>query len=247
MLVAASRKAAFEKDGYIVVEDLFPGEYMQEAKAEVRRVLDAVNAECAARGEKPRNKANGVYVGLSLNSGFFKRFNADPRLVDILEDLVGPNLEFWSDKIVFKSAGVDFGSPWHQDWQYWHGANKYSLWIALDDATRENGCLKVLPGSHTRVFQHGGRDEEGIGFGNRMRKEDIDESKAVDLPARAGTAVFFHDLLLHASYPNTTGRDRWALIPTYRDASKDDYDYGFAQAAFMVRGQRTGKSLGVKG
>ncbi|MBI3832119.1 MAG: phytanoyl-CoA dioxygenase family protein [Planctomycetes bacterium] len=238
MLVAEDRKTAFERDGFVIVEDVFTREEVAAAKDEIRRILAKVRTK-DKDGNAPKD--NGVFVGLTLNSAHFKKMNADPRMVDVLEQVVGPHLEFWSDKVVYKSAGVDFGSPWHQDWMYWKGAAKFSVWVALDDATPENGCLKLIPGSHKRHFDHGGSDSEGVGFNNRLRQEDVDESKMVIAPARAGTAVFFHDLTLHASFPNKSGKDRWALISTYRDASKDDIKYEFAKAAFMVRGEQTGK------
>ena len=240
MLVQANITETFKRDGFVVAEDLFSSEEMTRAKEEVRAVLSKVAPERAKQGPD-----NGVFVGLTLNSPLFKALNADARIADIWEDVFGPNIEFWSDKIVYKSAGVDFGSPWHQDYMYWKGANKYSVWIALDDATPENGCLKLMPGSHRSEVSHKGEDKSGAGFVHRLRPEDVDESKAVVVPARKGTAVFFHDLTLHSSFPNKTGKDRWALISTFRDASKDDIAYDFAKAAFMVRGTRTGKTLGA--
>jgi len=237
MLTALDRKTQFARDGFVIVENLFSPLEMTNAKNEVRRILDEHKAKT---GAYPKN---GVHVGLTVASAHFRGLNADPRIVDMLEECVSPNLEFWSDKIVFKSAGVDFGSPWHQDWPYWHGANKFSVWLALDDATRENGCLRVIPGSHKTKANHGGEDKEGIGFTNRMRPEDVDESKAIDVPLQAGGAILFHDLLLHSSYKNQSGKDRWAMISTYRDASQDDLCYPFATGAFMVRGKQTGKII----
>jgi ectoine hydroxylase-related dioxygenase (phytanoyl-CoA dioxygenase family) len=242
MLVESSIFTTFERDGYYVAENLFSPTEVQNAKEEVRRVLAEVKAEQEKAGQA-RGVDNGVYVGLSIRSALFRALNAEARVLDIWQEIFGPNIEFWSDKIVYKSASVDFGSPWHQDWQYWKGANKYSVWIALDDATPENGCLKFIPGSHKSVKDHGGKDEEGVGFTNRMRREDVDENKAVVVPAARGSAVFFHDLTLHSSFPNKSGKDRWALISTYRDASKDDIPYDFAKAAFLARGTRTGKVL----
>ncbi|MCW8128810.1 MAG: phytanoyl-CoA dioxygenase family protein [Planctomycetota bacterium] len=244
MLVAADYKTMFARDGYVLVEDLFTREEMAAAKQEIRRILDSKRTK-DKDGNVPKD--NGVFVGITLNSDFFKKLNADPRVLDVLEQCVGPNLEFWSDKVVYKSAGVDFGSPWHQDWPYWKGTSKFSVWIALDDASPENGCLKLIPGSHMKHASHGGQDSDGIGFNNRLRPEDVDESKAIVAPVRAGGAIFFHDLTLHASFPNKSGRDRWALISTYRDASKDDLAYDFAKARFMVRGTKTGVDRGESG
>ena len=245
MLVKENKAAQFQKDGYVIVEELFSPEEMAQAKAEARAVVEKV------RSEGNELKA-GVYVGLTIASPLFRKINADPRIVDVLEEIVGPNLEFWSDKVVFKSASVDFGSPWHQDWTYWKGANKFSVWLALDDTTVENGCMKLLPGSHQGLVHHGGDASEKLGlsstgvgaFVNRLRSDEVDESKAVIAPLRAGGAIFFHDLTLHASFQNKSGKDRWAMISTYRDASKDDLDYDFAKGAFMARGTWTGKSLG---
>jgi hypothetical protein len=200
-------------------------------KAEIRRVL-----EVTSRGNPAKHKS-GVYVGLTIASPLFKKINADPRLVSVLEKIVGPDVEFWSDKVVFKSAKVDFASPWHQDWWYWEGATKTSIWIALDDATPENGCLKMLPGSHKSVC----RKASGISddkFVNRMDEGAVDESKAVILPVKAGGAVFFHDLTLHASLSNVQKTDRWALISTYRNAAVPDKLYDYAVGAFMVAGER---------
>lgn len=203
---------------------------MRGWKDEIRRVLPADDGI----------QASGIYVGLSLLSPVLKRANADPRLVGPLTAVIGPDVEFLSDKLVFKNATTDFGSPWHQDWTYWHGINKVSAWIALDDATKDNGCLKLLPGTHTTHFVHKGTPKGKDVFGNQMRPEDVDESKAVVAEVPAGTAILFHDLLLHASFPNTSGRDRWALISTYRDASvPDPCDHiGPWDHAFCVAGER---------
>ena len=77
----------------------------------------------------------------------------DVCVVSILNRIIGPNVEFLSVKSVYKNKFTRFGSPWHQDWYYWKGANKISVWIALDDATPENGCLKMIAGSHFNRFK----------------------------------------------------------------------------------------------
>lgn len=219
----------FERDGYLIVEDLFSDAEVKRFKDEVRRILDDVRDE--------KDLRTGVYVGLAARSALFQELARDSRLVDPLEHIVGPNIAFFSDKIVFKDAETDYGSPWHQDWPYWKGSHKISIWIALDDATPENGCLRVIPGSHRRHVDHSGDASDGKGFGNRIRPEDIDENEAVTVALSAGSALFFHDLTLHASHQNSSGSDRWAIISTYRDATAEDPVYSFAVAAEVVRGR----------
>ncbi|HLV79867.1 MAG TPA: phytanoyl-CoA dioxygenase family protein [Chthonomonadaceae bacterium] len=232
----ADVKSCFEADGFVVVANLFTEPEVAQMKAEIRRILEDARAQAVAAGHSASDVArDGVFVGLAASSPFFRRLAQDARLLDPLEAILGPDLEFLSDKVVFKSAGVDYGSPWHQDWPYWEGAHKISIWVALDAATPENGCLKMLPGSHKHVATHDGTPLPGEGFGHRLRSDAVDESRAAILPAVPGDAIYFHDLTLHASFPNTTGQDRWAFITTYRSAAEPDLDYGWAVARQIVR------------
>jgi phytanoyl-CoA hydroxylase len=219
-------KATYEQFGYVVVRQLFPPDEVAALKDEILRVV-------AEKGHHA-----GVFVGLAATSPVFAEAMRDPRLLDALEPLLGPDIEFLSDKVVYKSADLDYGSPWHQDWPYWKGAHKLSVWVALEAATKENGCLKLLPGSHKSLAEHDGTAKEGEGFGHRLAEDAVDETLAVSLPCEPGDAVFFHDLTLHASHPNTSGQDRYAWIVTYRNAAEEDLTYDWSVAAAIVRGER---------
>jgi hypothetical protein len=221
----------------VIARGLLTGEECRAWKAEAHRILGNLTAEAEAKGEpRPRFWRTGVYVGLSIASDVFRRMNRDPRLLDLLEPIIGPNLLFWSDKVVFKGESADYGTPWHQDWAYWKGVNKFSVWIALDEATVENGCLRLLPGSHRR-FHDPGEKVAGEAFSYQVDRSSIDESRAITFAAKPGDAVAFHDLLLHASYPNASRADRWALITTFKDPLADDLDYPAMTAAAVVRGR----------
>jgi len=224
----------------VIVPNLFSRDEVSTLKGECLRIVDGVRREVRGAGGDPEEALKtGVYVGLAARSDVFRRAVADDRIVGVLAGLLWQNVEFLSDKVVFKDTDRVFDSPRHQDWMYWRGDNKASVWVALDDATRENGCLKVLPGSHRAQVVHDGNDGNGYGFGHRLQRGSVDESRAVTAQLEAGGAVFFHDLTLHASYPNTSKVDRWTWIPTYRDANADDPEYEWAVARSIVRGQRT--------
>jgi phytanoyl-CoA hydroxylase len=235
---------AFARDGYIVVPGVYSDIEVAALKAETRRLLgllttapDSLPHRFGATAEGVAR--TGVFVGLAANSEVFRQAARAPRLLDALDAILGPNIEFLSDKVVYKSAATDYGSPWHQDWTYWHGTHKVSAWVALDPATPENGCLKLLPGSHRQAVAHDGDASDGKGFGNRLNPDVVDENQAVAAPVQPGDAILFHDLTLHASYPNTTGKDRWSLISTFRAVTDEDPPYSWAVAAEVVRG--TGK------
>ena len=104
---------------------------------------------------------------------------------------MSPNIEFLSDKAVFKNHQIDFESPWHQDWHYWHGSHKISVWIALDDTTIDNGCIKLLPSSYKSAIMHNGEANDGYGFGHRLQPDAVDESKSITAEISAGSGVFF--------------------------------------------------------
>lgn len=218
--------AEFERDGFVIVPHLF-------TRAEMAPIKEAIADVLRDTGDH-----GGVFVGLSARDAACQALHKDPRLLEILARIWSPDIEFLSDKIVYKSAKTSYPSPWHQDWPYWHGAHKVSVWLALDDATAENGCMKLLPGSHRHVETHdAGPTVEGT-FGNSVRTEIVPEAVAVTAAVEAGGAVFFHDLTLHASHPNASGADRWAWIGTYRDAKADDLTYDWAVARAVVRGSR---------
>ncbi len=242
--MAEDRAARFRRDGFLILPSLLAPAEARSVKEAVRDVLELVRREAEAERRDPRRAMNGgVYVGLSIRSETCRDLARDPRILDVLEEIYAPDIEFLSDKVVLKREGTDFGTPWHQDWPYWHGAHKISVWLALDDATIDNGCMKLLPGSHTASVAHDGQAAPGEAFSERIRPGAVDESREVVAAVPAGGAVFFHDLTLHASYPNATGEDRWAWVGTYRNAREEDLDYPWAVARAILRG--SSHSLGA--
>ncbi len=228
---------SFARDGFVVVPNLFRRAEVKVFKEGIQKILDEVRQEDGGEGSRQEMlDATGVYVGLAGRSGLFRQAVRDERLLDILEAVIGPNVEFLSDKVVYKDTHTHVASPWHQDWPYWEGTHKISVWVALDDATPENGSLKFLPGSHRGSVIHDGDISDGSGFGHRIRPETVDERAAVSVPLEAGGGAFFHDLTMHASHPNSERRERWTWVPTYRDAQADDPPYSFAVANAVVRG-----------
>jgi len=222
-MTTVSHKELFEKQGYVILKGLYGTEETRKLKEEAAAIL--------ARHDVHQS---GVFLGLAAESPLFKEAARTPRLTRALQEIFGDSVVFMNDKLVFKNASTDFGSPWHQDYSYWHGSHKLSVWIALDDADPANGCLRIVPGSHLSTVSHDGQATDDLGFVHRLDEKDIDPARIVDLPASKGDAIVFHDLLLHASYPNTSGADRWALISTYKDGTQPDPDYSWAKAAFAL-------------
>ena len=107
---------------------------------------------------------------------------------------------------------------WHQDSHYWGLSEPrlVSAWIALTDSTTANGCLRVLPGTHTRAFEHVEQPQQTNILSRGHTVSDIpDVNRAVDIVLRAGQMSFHHANLIHASKPNTTKGPRIGIAVRY--------------------------------
>lgn len=133
-----------------------------------------------------------------------------PRILDAVEDLIGPNILLFGASIFAKDGGDPRYVSWHQDSAYFglDPHEEITAWVGLTDSTEENGCLRVLPGSHRGPdFKH----EETYAPDNMLAKGQsligIDESRAVSMPLRAGQFSLHHERTAHSSLPNrSTGR-----------------------------------------
>ncbi len=171
------------------------------------------------------------------------------QIVDVVRQLLGPDLLCWRSEFFPKFPGTA-GTEWHQvtNYQYatgspmlkptqetTHGLLDLTVWTAFTDCTIENGCMKFLPGSHTRTYYDesksvsAGREGEyrsmtagGAFFGYNFEDFKVDpgwipdESKAVSMEMQAGECVVFSARCVHASHPNTTRRStRFAITSRY--------------------------------
>lgn len=157
-----------------------------------------------------------------------------PALHDILwapaftmaaSQLLGGKVRFWHDQLFCKPPKHGGVVAWHQDYSYWtrtQPMNHLTCWIALDDATRDNGCVSYIPGSHRWPLL----PITGLaGDMNAIQSVLNDDQKAIFKPVFAelkrGEAVFHHPLMVHGSYENRTDRPRRAVvINAFRDGTK---------------------------
>lgn len=146
----------------------------------------------------------------------------DPRCLEPIQDLIGgdePPILF-TEKLNLKRPRHGGANPLHQDFPYWVGTagdakRVGTAMVFLDDATLDNGCLHVVPGSHLGGVWKGRED------GDAFAKNEIDaaayrEVKLVPLEVSAGSVVFFGPFLVHQSAPNRSDRDRRALLWSYQ-------------------------------
>ena len=237
MSISSDQARQYRETGFLVAKALYSSEEIVRMGDAAEGILAELR-EAARKGDLGAQKdlGEGTYVGLTLRRPYLRKFFRKQEVVERLKALVGPEIGFLSDKIVFKSEDVSFPTPWHQDHEYWGGSNKISVWVALDEATVDNGCMQFLPGSHLSQVTHDNPENPEDGFSHKLVLEDIglNEADKVTTEASPGDGVFFHDQTLHRSTPNRSGDRRRAFIITYRDLSVPDEDYDWAVAAEPV-------------
>ena len=149
----------------------------------------------------------------------------DDSVLDVVESLIGPDIALWSSHFISKPAGTGMRVPWHEDSAYWGKVldpmEVVTVWLAIDPATTENGCMRVIPRTHT----HGYSDYEPIDpskpqvFDREIKKSQVDESKAVDFVLNPNECSLHHAKLIHGSNPNTGKTRRCGYTMRYVPAT----------------------------
>jgi len=210
----------FDELGYFVVEDL----YTPEELAELTRLTDEAEDEAIAELKRQADERfliseNGAitFAGqLVRQKPEIRPFVKNEKILGICLDLIGPNVRMYHDQAVYKMTEKPRRFPWHQDNGYLFVEPQHYLtcWIALTDATIDNGCPQVAPGLHKDgTLAHYYVDTLGY--------ECFEEPSTDPLVAevKAGGAVFFSSLTPHLTGPNFTNSTRKAYIVQY--ASSD--------------------------
>jgi ectoine hydroxylase-related dioxygenase (phytanoyl-CoA dioxygenase family) len=152
----------------------------------------------------------------------------DPRLLDFLlsdealdlvEPFIGPNIALWSSHFISKDPYTGRATPWHEDSAFWQGRlssydNIITIWLALDPANRENGCMRVVPGSHRNGFSEYETVDSVRNTFDRQAK-DVDESQAVYFELAAGECSLHDSRIMHGAAANTSPRRRCGYTMRY--------------------------------
>ena len=218
--------ADFNRDGFCIARQMFGADeidLLRRAALEDRSLDQQAIGRTDGEGGSIRLKvwdqpADGVY---GLCSGC-------RRLVDSMELLLGGEVYHYHSKMILKDPRTGGAFAWHQDYGYWyHNAVLYpllaSVAIAIDPATRANGCMQVLSGSHhmdridhVDIGQQRGADPERVEMA-------IQRHELVYCELEPGDALFFHCNLLHRSDQNHSDDPRWSMVCCYNAARNDRY------------------------
>lgn len=227
-ILSDSQVDFYRENGFCVVDGIFDTELVEKARSVVDGLLSSADLARVAEAEpEDSSKARRIWAPTSRDE-LFSDIAEDPRLLDAVEQLIGPDIVLQYSKLNVKPPRVGSVVEWHQDFAFYPHTNTdlVATLIYLDDATRANACLRVVAGSHRHgLLPH---EAEGyfVGKVSSPAEVGLDESAIVDCEGPAGSVVFIHPLLLHSSEKNLSDMYRRVFIPSYRAADALPVYYG---------------------
>ena len=216
----------YKRDGYIFVKDLF-------SPREVEIMLDAVENDPTINRYLKGNQDGGGRVSRlsiwhSLNNDVWAAASTHPRMVNNVRILTGEDVAFFHGKVMMKEAQSGGAWVWHQDYGYWYDQGfvyprMMSAFVALDPAFAENGCLRILKGSHKlgRLTHGAVGDQTGADMERVNQVSQYFEEVTCEMTP--GTVLFFDCNLLHTSAPNDSDYHRRSFIIAYNALSNPQF------------------------
>ncbi len=245
--LSSEQLQAYQQDGYLLVEDLVDVEEVVALRERVREYTHDARPTTTLtiqieprvqRGElRVQHPGDGIRKidGLVQGDDLFRKLGLHPNIVNILEQILGPDIKLFRNTLLLKPPEVGSQKGWHQDSPYWpiEPMELCSCWFPLDDATLENGCMVVMPGQHRRgPLPHVSVTDDYV-----IAPDCLDTSEGLAVPMRAGSGLFFHSLLPHYTAPNRSTKWRRAIALSYMSARSRYTGEGEGPEYFPVRGR----------
>jgi non-heme Fe2+,alpha-ketoglutarate-dependent halogenase len=225
-------------------QDGFAGPFDLLTPDEARTLRDKVEEVEGVMGDQIQKRCK---IKAHLPFPFLCDVISHPRLLDMVEDIIGPNILCWGSSFFQKEANDPGFVSWHQDSTYYglEPPDTLTAWIAISEASLEAGCMKFIPGSHNQgIYEH----EEFKGGDNLLSRGQtilgIEEEKAVPVPLKAGQFSFHKEDTVHASEPNRTNDRRIGLSIHYIAPNVRETKFPGA-SAMVLRGTDTEGHWGV--
>jgi phytanoyl-CoA hydroxylase len=222
----ASMKTFYDTNGYLVVKNVFQPTELSAIHKRIEEIIsDPTKAPegvpVGREGDTVKNKNTTAAQNTSIRAlaflvrfdPLFRAFAKQPKLLELVRGLIGPRIKVFRDQMLLKPPGGQ-AKPLHQDQSYFlvHPQNDLvTAWIALDEATENNGCMNYVPTSHKHgIFEIETDPDRPVHHIPKTNGLTLPE--AVPCPVPAGSIIFHHGCTLHNSADNNTNTWRKALI-----------------------------------
>jgi hypothetical protein len=212
--------AAYKRDGLIIPDHRLPSSQL----AHLRAALDEV---IATNPDVRPEQLISIHVKRgserTRGHGAFLEFAYDKQILDLVEQLIGPDIILWGCQSFCKPAGDGMEVPWHQDGRYWpiRPLATCTVWVALDDSNTENGCMRYIPGTHLggHVYKHRKDDRPDLALDLVLEQGEADIGAARDVILEAGQFSMHDVFLVHGSNPNRSTKRRAGLAMRFMPAT----------------------------
>jgi len=212
--------ASYQEDGFVIPDFKMPE----------NDLLDIENKHFDLIKEYP--EYINYCPAILLKDETFLKYCMNAQILKFVEQLIGNHFALWNSSFFAKPAYNGFETPWHQDGQYWpiSPLATCTVWLAIDDANEENGCLRFIKGSHKdkKLKQHSRNNKTNLTLHQELSKEELDESKKVSLILKRGQ-ISLHDVyMVHGSKENKSPKSRRAMTMRFMPlTSKFNHDFVF--------------------
>lgn len=221
-------------DGFMKFGQILTCEEVDEARAHVDEMVAGLK-----EGERPE-----WFNMTHVNDEFMYDLCRHPRILDVVERFIGPNIVLFASHLICKPGGDGMAAPWHQDSTYWplEPMEIMTLWLAIDEATTENGCMRVIPKTHTLgELAHEERDtsENLLHLGLDITR--FEGHEIVDCVLKPGECTFHEARLVHGSSPNTSPKRRAGYtiryMPVTTKLNREPGSWYENHPLYLLRGQ----------
>jgi ectoine hydroxylase-related dioxygenase (phytanoyl-CoA dioxygenase family) len=211
----------YRRDGYVVPQFRLPANKIQALQSSLNRLLSEnpnVRPEKLVSAHIEGKNDEGV-----RGSKDFLDLAMDKDILDLVAQAIGPDIILWGCHIFCKPAGTGYETPWHQDGHYWpiRPLATCTVWVALEDSLIENGCLRVIPGSHRNqiLHPHLHEDRDDLTLNQRMVAGSFDEQLSHDIELQAGQMSLHDVFMIHGAAANTSAKRRTGVALRYMPGS----------------------------
>lgn len=208
---------SYQEQGYVIPKFALSQSEVDTLRSTIDRMIDnnpdvrpehLVNAHLSAGSEEGVTGADEIL-----------ELTRHPAILDQVESVLGPDIVLWGCQVFCKPAGDGMEVPWHQDGQYWpiRPLANCTVWIAIDDSKTDNGCLRVMPGSHEpqTLFEHHTDSRERLTLSQAVNDEHMKDYEPADVELEAGQMSLHDVYLIHGSNQNTSARRRAGIAIRY--------------------------------
>ena len=217
---------AFQRDGYLLIKKLMAAPEI-ELLLQAARTDEQMQAHAMTVADT-QGRSTNLTLWNHAGDDIYGMVSRSERIVDTMEQLLGDEVYHYHSKLSAKQPKVGGAWEWHQDYGYWYNngclfPTMASVFIALDPATRENGCLQLLRGSHLMGRIEHGKFGQQTGADPERVEAAMQRLEHIYCEMEAGDSLFFHGNTLHASDANLSDKPRWGLLCCYNTKGNDPY------------------------